>query len=149
MKLVIDIPEEVYEKVKKEPGFWNWTVVKAVRDGVKCDLPIIPIYGSCEPEDTDFFKDIEDALGYKLFFWQKTYIMSGVFRRYGETTAMILRRLLKDDRELDFTRRPSSFKEKLYREEVMKIYEKLNAKGIKTCPVFTSRRDKDKNDETD
>ena len=36
---------------------------------------------------------VEKALGYKLFFWQKTYIEKGAFRQYGETTAKILREL--------------------------------------------------------
>ena len=47
--------------------------------------------------DTDLEKTleaVEKALGFKLFVWQKTYIERGYFRRYGATTAEILRELL-------------------------------------------------------
>ena len=45
------------------------------------------------PELDKKIEDVEKALGFKLFIWQKTYIEYGVFRQYGETTAKILRLL--------------------------------------------------------
>ena len=39
-------------------------------------------------------KALEDALNFKLFTWQITYIFAGEFRQYGETTAEIIRGLL-------------------------------------------------------
>ena len=47
------------------------------------------IYESVFPENEEMFKKIEAALGFKLFFWQKAYIITGQFRRYGKTTAEI------------------------------------------------------------
>lgn len=41
------------------------------------------------PELDKKIEDVEKALGFKLFIWQKTYIEYGVFRQYGETTAKI------------------------------------------------------------
>ena len=45
-----------------------------------------PIY----PEE-EFLKKVEAALGFKLFIWQKAFIVTGAFRQYGATTAEILR----------------------------------------------------------
>lgn len=49
------------------------------------------IYRTIPDEGVDFDK-IEKALGFKLFIWQKTFITRGVFRQYGETTAICIRR---------------------------------------------------------
>lgn len=35
------------------------------------------------PELDKKIEDVEKALGFKLFIWQKTYIEYGVFRQYG------------------------------------------------------------------
>lgn len=42
----------------------------------------------------EFWEDLEKALGFKLFYWQKTMITRGKYRGYGQTTAKILRDLL-------------------------------------------------------
>lgn len=57
------------------------------------------------PELDKKIEDVEKALGFKLFIWQKTYIEYGVFRQYGETTAKILRLLITPGKIVDFTER--------------------------------------------
>ena len=76
------------------------------------------IYESVFPENEEMFKKIEAALGFKLFFWQKAYIITGQFRRYGKTTAEILKELLDvAGTPIDYTKRPSSSREDFYRRE--------------------------------
>ena len=98
--------------------------------------------------DTDLEKTleaVEKALGFKLFVWQKTYIDRGYFRRYGATTAEILRELLNvSEAPLDYTRKPSSRMQSIYREELKEIKKKLDAAGITTRPVFFTRNDKER-----
>lgn len=97
--------------------------------------------------DTDLEKTleaVEKALGFKLFVWQKTYIERGYFRWYGATTAEILRELLNvSEAPLDYTRKPSSRMQSIYREELKEIKKKLDAAGITTRPVFFTRNDKE------
>ena len=98
--------------------------------------------------DTDLEKTleaVEKALGFKLFVWQKTYIEREYFRRYGATTAEILRELLNvSEAPLDYTRKPSSRMQSIYREELKEIKKKLDAAGITTRPVFFTRNDKER-----
>lgn len=90
------------------------------------------------------FKEIEEALGFKLFIWQKSYIMEGKYRQYGRTTAEILEELLDANATpLDYTKnRSRSVKEDFYRCELREIKSKLNEAGIPTRPVFFSIDDK-------
>ena len=68
-------------------------------------------------------------------------IISGRFRRYGATTAEILRELLAvDERPLDYTAPPGSCMAALYRAELLKIKEKLDVAGVPTRKVATSRK---------
>ena len=78
----------------------------------------IDIYGVglCFPEFEKQFEAIEAALGFKLFAWQKTYIANGNFRRYGATTAQILRELMQVDAfPLDYSIKPTTQREAWYR----------------------------------
>lgn len=94
-----------------------------------------------EPDLENTLEAVEKALGFKLFVWQKTFIATGVFRQYGATTAKILRELLAvDARPLDYTTRPGSHMGVFYREELLKIKEKLDAAGVPTRKVATSRQ---------
>lgn len=97
-----------------------------------------------DPKLHDLFRKVEDALGFKLFFWQKTYIDQGCFRGFGKTTAEILRELLTDvDVEpLDYSEFPSSKIDNFYKMEMKEIKEKLDAAGIKTRKVYFSKADK-------
>lgn len=101
------------------------------------------IYRNPYPEHEELFKRIEAALGFKLFVWQKTFIVMGAFRQYGETTAMILRELLKTDATpLNYTKKATSHMEKFYRQKLREIQEMLQNAGIKTRVVFWSEADK-------
>lgn len=84
-----------------------------------------------DPKWDDLFEQIERALGFKLFIWQKTYIMGIGFRRSGQTTAEILR-LLVGNTVLPYIRleRPKSKQEDLKQKELIKIKEKLDSKGV-------------------
>lgn len=94
------------------------------------------------PSVDDFIKKIEAALGFKLFFWQKTYIFMGKFRHAGMTTAEILRELLALNKgPIDFTKKPMSPMEAIYRKELERIKSKLTAAGIETRPVVYIKKD--------
>lgn len=94
------------------------------------------------PEEHDLISKIEKAMGFKLFLWQKMFIARNEFRQTGETTAKILRRLTKSDEPIDLTRGFISAKERFEAQETIKIYEKLKAADIKTCPVFRTIEEK-------
>lgn len=95
----------------------------------------------CDLEKT--IEEVEKALGFKLFFWQKTYILFGKFRQLGATTAEILRDLLNVSEEpIDYSRRPKNEQEKFYRWELWEIKTKLDAAGISTRTVLFSERDR-------
>ncbi len=86
---------------------------------------------------------VEDALGFKLFIWQKTYIAQGHFRKYGATTAHVLKDLLQVDAPpLDYSKRTGNHMQELYRDELKKIKRKLNQAGIPTREVFFSVKEK-------
>lgn len=88
---------------------------------------------------------VEEALGFKLFIWQKSFIETGIFRKYGETTARILRDLLAvDSSPLDFSKKATSLRSDLYRKELKEMQQKLNAAGIQTRRVFWNESDKRK-----
>ena len=95
------------------------------------------------PEDVELFEKIEKALGFKLFRWQKTFIVMGVFRQYGETTAKILRDLLAvKEPPLDLST-PKREIERIHRQYYRDIQERLTAAGIPTRTVFYSNREKE------
>lgn len=95
------------------------------------------------PPFEDFFEKIEKALGFKLFIWQKTFIINGYFRQYGETTAKIIKRLTVDNIPIDLTQRPRTAREKIENDGLVEIYKKLQAAGVPTCPVFLTKKDKE------
>lgn len=92
--------------------------------------------GAFMPEHEILFEKIETALGFKLFFWQKTFIIYGTFRRFGKTTAECIRDLVRTDLPpIDFTRYPRTPMEDFYRKEMVEIQKKLSAAGIKTRTI--------------
>lgn len=96
------------------------------------------------PEEKELFEQVEQALGFKLFKWQKSYIISGKFRCYGKTLAECLRILLAVDGEpLDFSRNTQSHKEMVFRSELREIEKKLKTAGIPTRHIFWNHRDRD------
>lgn len=96
-----------------------------------------------DPEWNKTFEEVEKALGFKLFYWQKTYVVGVGFRRWGSTTACILRDLLWDAEKspIDYTKPASSKTESFYRSELSKIKEKLDKAGIKTRAVLHCQAD--------
>ena len=91
----------------------------------------------------EFLEKVEAALGFKLFKWQKTYVVSGYARYSGKTTAECLRLLLAVDGEpLDFMNPPRSPREEFFRKQLKDIQEKLMAADIPTRTVFWCLSDK-------
>lgn len=90
-----------------------------------------------------WFAAVEDALGFKLFFWQKSFIEHGVFRRYGETTAKILRHLSQvNEPPLDLVKyRTRGHRERWFCEELLRIKNILDAAGVPTRDVLLTVRD--------
>lgn len=84
-----------------------------------------------DPPTDDFFDQIEETLGFKLFIWQKTYIMGLGYRCSGQTTADILRALVGEHTSATiYLRRPKNRKEAFYQEELIRIKRKLDEHGI-------------------
>jgi len=96
------------------------------------------IYSPLYNPDAELEKTIakvEKALGFKLFIWQKTFIERGIFRRYGATTAEILRDLLSVSAlPLDYTKNMEPRGE-IYKRELREIKSKLDQAGIATRTV--------------
>ena len=102
----------------------------------------MPLSGQ-DGELESILEKVEDALGFKLFIWQKTYIAQGHFRKYGATTAEVLKDLLQVDAPpLDYSNRTGNHMQELYRDELKKIKRKLNQAGIPTREVFFSVKEK-------
>lgn len=93
-----------------------------------------------------WFAAVENALGFKLFFWQKTYIEYGIFRRFGKTTAEILRELSQiNEPPIDLIKyKTRGNKERLFYDELLRVKETLDAAGIPTREVLLSERDRTK-----
>lgn len=99
------------------------------------------VYGDIPQSKIDF-KAIEKALGFKLFYWQKTYIETGIYRRYGDTTAQILRQLLDpkfNDIPIIIDKAKVYSKYSYYGDMMVDIKNKLDAAGIKTRPLEIKR----------
>lgn len=91
------------------------------------------------------FDAVEKALGFRLFGYQKSYILHQGFRQMGRTTAEILRMLFDEEQfnnPIDFTEPPRNKRLRLFRQEFREIWEKLHDSGINMRPVFWSKEDK-------
>lgn len=104
----------------------------------------IDIYGAgIFPEYEKQFEAIEKALGFKLFAWQKSYIAYGHFRKYGATTAEILRELMQVEAfPLDYTKKPTTQREAWYRGFLREIKQQLDDAGVPTREVFFNQQQK-------
>ncbi len=102
------------------------------------------IYGNgIFPQHEKQFEAIEAALGFKLFAWQKSYIVYGQFRQYGATTAEILRELMQvDSFPLDYTKRPTTQREALYRDFLREIKQQLDGAGVPTREALFNQQQK-------
>lgn len=93
--------------------------------------------------ERELFAAVEKALGFKLFFWQKIFILRGEFRQYGATTARILRDLIGPSlAPIEFINPPQNQREVFYRHQLRKIQVRLIECGISTNPVFWSHKDR-------
>lgn len=96
-----------------------------------------------DPNWVKTFEEVEKALGFKLFIWQKTYIATGSFRQYGKTTAEILSNLLDVEKApLDLTKEIREPRKRWLINEVEQIKRKLDKAGIETRTVFFCNQDK-------
>lgn len=119
---------------------------QANETGKKTELDIYTY--STDEETERKFEAIEDAIGIRLYRWQKSYIETGVFRMYGETTAILLRLLTQPIGVIDISsfgaaKKYLGYNQNLknhnyyeaFKTELMSIEKKLKAAGIRTNPV--------------
>lgn len=107
---------------------------------MKMDIYATGYFGE---EQEKQFEAIEAALGFKLFAWQKAYIVTGKFRKYGATTAEILRELMQVDAfPLDYTRPPRTDMEAFNRRFLREIKQQLDDAGVPTREVFFNQQQK-------
>lgn len=93
------------------------------------------------------FDAVEKALGFRLFGYQKSYILGQGFRQMGRTTAEILRMLFDKeqyDNPIDFSGPARNHQKLIFRYQFREIWKKLNDAGIEMRPVFWSKEDKKK-----
>ena len=98
-------------------------------------------YAPFTRKEEDFFDKIEQAIGFKLFVWQKTFIINKTFRRFGKTTAECLRELLTESGVIDYSYPPFSKREAFHRKELMRIKEILDNAGIETNIILKNKQD--------
>lgn len=99
-----------------------------------------------ENNDSVDFDAIEKALGFRLFTWQKSYILHQGFRRMGRTTAEILQMLFDKeqyDNPIEFMGPPRNKRLCVFRQHFRDIWEKLRDAGVEMRPVFWSKKDKE------
>lgn len=114
---------------------------KILKEWIYADLPE---FGE---EAMKQIEKVEEAIGFKLFSWQKRFIISGIWRRTGETTAEILRDLLNVDAPpIDYTREMYGCRG-FYQKELLRIKEKLDRYGIKTREVFLTIKDRQEHEQ--
>ena len=93
------------------------------------------------------FDAVEKALGFRLFGYQKSYVLGQGFRQMGRTTAEILRMLFDKeqyDNPIDFSDPPRNRQKHVFRQQFRDIWEKLHDAGIEMRPVFWNIEDKKK-----
>lgn len=81
------------------------------------------------PGYEELFQKIEKALGFRLFTWQKTFIISGEYRRIGDTTARSIKHLL-EDREINLQLPLRNARQRFEEKELLRIYNQLKPTGL-------------------
>ncbi|MCI8371286.1 MAG: DUF4406 domain-containing protein [Lachnospiraceae bacterium] len=150
----------IFEDEKKREQMYGKLEIE--EDTLVADKESFPInnipnfcYLKLEPGCEELIQEIESALGFRLFTWQKSYIAYGNYRRIGKTTAHILRQLLyleSDPMDLSDNRRAAVYADckmspllvEAYRRRVKEIYEKLTRRGIAIRTVFFSKEDRER-----
>lgn len=77
----------------------------------------------------ELFQKIEKALGFRLFTWQKTFLISGEYRRIGDTTARSIKQLL-EDKEINLQIPPRNARQRFEQNELLRIYDQLKPTGL-------------------
>lgn len=134
-----NIADELKEKSKKD-----FMSIK-----IEEEPPEWTYYTPYERDSWVDFEAVEKALGFRLFGYQKSYILGQGFRQMGRTTAEILRMLFdKDqyDNPIDFSKPARNHQKLIFRQQFRDIWEKLHDAGIEMRPVFWRREDKNKFD---
>ncbi len=147
------------EEVMGRPIFTHEfpSIAEELKEKSKSDFMSIKITDSKEGNEwmyhmpmEDFgpinFKAVERALGFRLFAWQKSYILFGKYRKSGETTAHILKVLLTgiDSKPLDYSNLARMDRRgRIYVQQTRDIWEKLRDAKIKMRPVLWNKRDKE------
>lgn len=93
------------------------------------------------------FDAVEKALGFRLFGYQKSYILRQGFRQMGRTTSEILQMLFDRDQydnPIDFSKPSENIQKHIFRQQFRDIWEKLQDAGIEIRPVFWSIEDRKK-----
>ena len=122
--------KEAFEKAIKAVEIYDW-IFREIAD----------------PEWNIKLDAIGEALGIRLFYWQKYYIVHGCMRQTGFTTAVILRELL-DVKNVpwDISYMLMRPKERWQHEAIKQIKTKLDNAGIPTRTVFFCKEDKKQHD---
>ena len=139
MKVMIDISEEDFKSIKGI-SFLSSDSIAANRvfEALKKGVEVPDIFFNPEPWTEEDFKRIEYALGFKLFTWQKTYILSGHYRRSGKTTAELLKTLVVDVDEdpIDLRRAHHRRSDQWYYDMMVDMYKHLRMAGIETRKII-------------
>lgn len=81
------------------------------------------------PEYEELFQKIEKALGFKLFTWQKSFLITGTYRRFGDTTARSIKQLLEDG-EINLQIPPRNARQRFEQKELLRLYDQLKPTGL-------------------
>ena len=81
------------------------------------------------PGHEELFQKIEKALGFKLFTWQKSFLITGEYRRIGDTTARSIKQLL-EDKEINLQIPPRNARQRFEQQELLRIYDMLKPTGL-------------------
>lgn len=81
------------------------------------------------PGHEELFQKIEKALGFKLFTWQKSFLITGEYRRIGDTTARSIKQLL-EDKEINLQIPPRNARQRFEQNELLRIYDMLKPTGL-------------------
>ena len=81
------------------------------------------------PGHEELFQKIEKALGFRLFTWQKTFLIYGEYRRIGDTTARSIKQLL-EDKEINLQIPPRNARQRFEQNELLRLYDQLKPTGL-------------------
>lgn len=145
LKLSVEEVIDILDKIAKDNDARTVQAIKQAEEAFENKKKMDKlIYGDICPiyQPSADFDAIEKALGFKLFYWQKTYIETGIYRRYGDTTAQVLRQLLDpkfNDIPIIIDKAKVYSKYSYYGYMMFYIKNKLDAAGIKTRPIEIKR----------